>query len=193
MSFFYPAKVAGGIGDGGAIITNNDKLADFARSVRDHGRGEGFEAINWGRNSRMDSLNARVLIERIKNLDELISKRRKLASVYNNKLKILNGKYIKIPPIYSTNSSSKSTYQNYEIQAKEKEKLINFLNKNDIGTIKQWGGFSIAHFSKLGFDIRNYPKTKMLFDELVLLPMNHMLEEREVNHICDLIISFYKN
>ena len=69
----------------------------------------------------MDSLNARVLIERIKNLDELISKRRKLASVYNNKLKILNGKYIKIPPIYSTNSSSKSTYQNYEIQAKEKE------------------------------------------------------------------------
>ena len=55
---FYPAKVAGGIGDGGALITNNDALADYARSVRDHGRGQEFEAINWGRNSRLDSIQA---------------------------------------------------------------------------------------------------------------------------------------
>ena len=86
---FYPAKVAGGIGDGGAIITNNDKLASFAKSVRDHGRGEEFEAINWGRNSRLDSINARVIIERIKDLNLLINIRRELACIYDDNLREL--------------------------------------------------------------------------------------------------------
>ena len=190
---FYPAKIAGGLGDGGALITNNDKLAKFARSVRDHGRGEDFEAINWGRNSRLDSLNARVLIERIKNIGNILSKRRKLASIYDLELKSLEEEsYIKLPPKFSTNSESLSTYQNYEIQARNKENLINYLNENNIGTIKQWGGFSIAHFSKLGFNIDRYPKTKSLFEELLLLPMNHMMKEEEVYFVCEKIKNFYK-
>ncbi len=188
---FYPAKVAGGIGDGGALITNNDDLCDYAKSVRDHGRGDQLDAVYWGRNSRLDSLNARVIIERLKNLNLLIEKRRFLASIYDDKLKNLKDIFIKLPPKYSTNSNSMSTYQNYEIQAKNKDKLIDHLKKNNIGTIKQWGGFSIAHFSKLGFDLSKYPKTEKLFNNLLLLPMNHMLEEREILHICDSIISFY--
>ncbi len=189
---FYPAKVAGALGDGGAVITNDDGLAEFTKSVRDHGRGEGLEAINWGRNSRLDSINARVLIERLKNLEELISKRRKLAHIYNEELKELEIKgKLKLPPKFSTNSSSLSTYQNYEIQAKDKNELIYFLKKNNIGTIKQWGGFSIAHFSKLGFDINDYPRTQKLFNELLLLPMNHLMQEEEIKYICDKISSFY--
>jgi len=190
---FYPAKIAGCIGDGGALITNNDNLAKFARSVRDHGRGEDFEAINWGRNSRLDSLNARILIERIKNIHNILAKRRQLASIYDLELKSLEEKeFIKLPPKFSTNSNSLSTYQNYEIQAKNKENLIKYLNENNIGTIKQWGGFSIAHFSKLGFNINQYPETKLLFEELLLLPMNHMMKEEEVNYVCEKINSFYK-
>ena len=190
---FYPAKVAGGIGDGGALITNNDLLADYARSVRDHGRGEELEAINWGRNSRLDSINARVIIERLKNLDSLINKRRNLAKIYDINLKELQDQYlIKLPPKFSTNSESLSTYQNYEIQAKSRDKLIEFLNEHNVGTIKQWGGFSIAHFSKLGFNIKDYPKTEMLFEKLLLLPMNHMMKENEVEYICNLINIFYK-
>ena len=190
---FYPAKVAGGIGDGGALITNNDLLADYARSVRDHGRGEEFEAINWGRNSRLDSINARVIIERLKNLDSLINKRRNLAEIYDKNLKDLQDQnLIKLPPKFSTNSKSKSTYQNYEIQAKSRNKLIQFLNDQNVGTIKQWGGFSIAHFSKLGFNIKDYPKTEILFEKLLLLPINHMMKEKEVEYICNLINIFYK-
>ena len=189
---FYPAKIAGCIGDGGALITNNDNLAKFARSVRDHGRGEDFEAINWGRNSRLDSLNARILIERIKNIHNILAKRRKLASIYDLELKSLEEKaFIKLPPKFSTNSNSLSTYQNYEIQAKNKKNLINYLNEHNIGTIKQWGGFSIAHFSKLGSNINQYPETKSLFEELLLLPMNHMMKEEEVNYVCEKINSFY--
>ena len=52
---------------------------------------------------------------------------------------------------------------------------MNFLRSKNISTIKQWGGYSIAHFEKLGFDINDYPATAELFDKLLLLPMNHLM------------------
>lgn len=190
---FYPAKVIGSLGDGGMILTNNDDLNNFSRSVRDHGRGEKFDAINWGRNSRLDSLNARVVLERMNNINEIIKKRRKLASIYYKELcQLEDKKLIKLPPKFSTNSEFKSTFQNFEIQAENRNQLKDFLARDNIGTIIQWGGFSIAHFRKLGFDIENYPSTKTLFKKLLLLPMNHMLLEKEVFFICKKIIEFYK-
>ena len=100
---------------------------------------------------------------------------------------------LKLPTRFSTNSKSISTYQNYEIQAKKREDLIKYLKSKNIGTIKQWGGFSIAHFSKLGFNIDEFPKTKNLFNELLLLPINHIMTENEVNYVCDQINLFYKH
>ena len=134
-----------------------------------------------------------MIIERLKNLDSLINKRRNLAEIYNINLRELQDQnLIKLPPKFSTNSESESTYQNYEIQAKSRDKLIEFLNEHNVGTIKQWGGFSIAHFSKLGFCIKDYPKTELLFEKLLLLPINHMMKENEVEYICNLINIFYK-
>jgi len=190
---FYPAKVVGCLGDGGALITNNDELAEYARSVRDHGRGEGLEAVNWGRNTRLDSLNANVILHRLRQLDELILKRRTLSKIYFSNLEDLAKKgLIGLPPLYSTNSNNMSTFQNFEIKAEYRDDLMDFLKSKNISTIKQWGGFSIAHFSKLGYEIQNYPSTKRLFDKLLLLPMNHMLKPDEVNYVSESIISFYK-
>ena len=189
---FYPAKVIGSLGDGGAIITNNDDLNEYARSVRDHGRGEGLEAVNWGRNSRLDSLNARIVLERLSCLEDLIHQRRKLASIYDQLLEpLVKKELIKLPPKFSTNSSSISTYQNYEIQVKKRDDLMEYLKINEIGTIKQWGGFSIAHFEKLGYSIDNFPSTKSLFDELMLLPMNHMMKDYEIQEVANNIIEFF--
>lgn len=189
---FYPAKVVGCLGDGGAIITNNDELANFAKSFRDHGRGEELEAINWGRNSRLDSINARVIIERLNNLNTLINQRRNLAYIYYERLKEIEKKgFILLPQKYSTNSKSLSTFQNFEIQALARDDLMKFLKMKNISTIKQWGGFSIAHFSKLGFNIDEYPLTKKLFEKLMLLPLNHLMNEEEIEYISNSIIEFY--
>ena len=189
---FYPAKVVGCLGDGGAILTNNKDLDSYARSVRDHGRGEELEAINWGRNSRLDSLNARVILYRLLNLNSLIKKRQKLAQVYDSKLKPLAEKgLIILPPKYSTNSRSLSTYQNYEIITERRNALMQYLKNREIGTIKQWGGFSIAHFNKLGFSIEDFPKTEKLFRKLLLLPMNHMMTLEEIEFVSDNILKFF--
>ena len=121
-----------------------------------------------------------------------ISKRRTLAEVYDKNLKTLeNNKLIKLPPKFSTSSNQISTYQNYEIQAERRDELMSYLKKNNIGTIRQWGGFSIAHFEKLGFSLEGYSLTKSLFEKLLLLPMNHMLNKDEVQYICDSILEFY--
>lgn len=190
---FYPAKIIGCLGDGGAIITNNDKLAEFARSVRDHGRGKGLEAINWGRNSRLDSLNARVILERLNQINSLIKKRRDLAELYFSNLKKLENKgFILLPSRYSTNSKNLSTFQNFEIQAQKRDQLMDFLKERNISTIKQWGGFSIAHFSKLGYELKDFSSVQALFNKLLLLPMNHMINVEEVNYISDNVIEFYE-
>ena len=191
---FYPAKIIGCLGDGGAIITNSDELADFARSVRDHGRGKELEAINWGRNSRLDNLNARVILERLDMLEALINKRRLIANIYYETLYILEEEGVmNLPPKFSTNSNSQSTFQNYEVRAHSRDELINFLKKKEISTIKQWGGFSIAHFSKLGFNISNYPATEELFNNLLLLPMNHLMNEEDAKYVAKSVLSFYRD
>ena len=191
---FYPAKVVGSLGDGGAIITNNDELAEYAKSVRDHGRGSNLNAINWGRNSRLDSLNARIILERLRNINLLIDKRRDLAETYFDRLNYLQDqKLIKLPAKFSTNSKSYGTFQNFEVQFEFRDSLIEFLDKNGISTIKQWGGYSIAHFSGLGFKIDKFPNTKKLFQKILLLPLNHMMNYEEVNYICEKISIFYRN
>ena len=191
---FYPAKVIGCLGDGGAIITNNSDLYSFAKSVKDHGRGEMFDAIHWGRNSRLDSLNAKLILERLKNIELIIAKRRKLAEIYDQGLlNLVKKEFIKLPPKFSTNSSSLSTYQNYEVQAKYRDELMEFLKENNIGTIKQWGGFSIPHFKKLGFNIKDYPLTENLFNKLLLLPLNHLISENDVEYVITMVNNFIKD
>ena len=121
-------------------------------------------------------------------------KRRKIAEIYYEKLNSLEKEGIlNLPPKFSTNSSSESTFQNYEIKVKSREKLMHFLRSKNISTIKQWGGYSIAHFEKLGFDINDYPATAELFDRLLLLPMNHLMSEGDANYVAESIISYYKN
>ena len=100
--------------------------------------------------------------------------------------------FIKLPPKFSTNSSSLSTYQNYEVQAKYRDELMEFLKENNIGTIKQWGGFSIPHFKKLGFNIKDYPLTENLFNKLLLLPLNHLISENDVEYVITMVNNFYK-
>ena len=189
---FYPAKVLGCLGDGGALITNNTALAEYALSVRDHGRGDDLQPIHWGRNSRLDSFQARVLLERMSHLPRYISHRREIASIYNSKLSFLaKNQLLTLPPSTSLGSTDESVYQNYEILASNRDLLQEHLKSVGVGTIKQWGGFGIPHLSNLGFNIDQYPQSYDQFNKLLLLPMNHMLTPEQAIYISDSIIDFY--
>lgn len=85
---FFPAKPLGCYGDGGAVFTEDDELADIIRSIRVHGKGgHKYDNIRIGLNARLDTIQAAILIEKIKIFPDELEKRHKVASRYNDALR----------------------------------------------------------------------------------------------------------
>ena len=119
---FYPAKPLGCYGDGGAIFTNNIDIAKIYRSIRVHGEGKDkYDNVRIGLNSRLDTLQAVVLLKKIEIFDEELELRNQLAHYYNDNLK----EYVKIPYIEKDNISS---WAQYSIRVeKDRKKLIKII------------------------------------------------------------------
>ncbi len=187
---FYPAKVLGCFGDGGAIITNNDEIAEKLYLLRDHGRNKNGEVVDWGTNSRLDNLQAAILNFKLKSFPEAINKRRKIAKLYNDAFKDMD--VLRLPPAPSETSDHFDIYQNYELEADNRDKLMAYLKENGVSTIIQWAGTPVHQFKKLGFNM-SLPRTEAFFKRCFLLPMNTALTEDDVMYIIDLVHKFYKN
>jgi dTDP-4-amino-4,6-dideoxygalactose transaminase len=186
---FYPAKILGCFGDGGAVITNDDEVAKRVLLLRDHGRDETGEVVTWGFNSRLDNLQAAILDVQFRDYDVIINHRRALAACYSRNLDDL--KSVQLPPAPESDSNHFDVYQNYEIEADNRDELRAFLNESGIGTIVQWGGKPVHQFAGLGF-ARELPNTDRLFQRCLMLPMNMMVEADDVEYICSRIRSFYR-
>tara|TARA_Y100000588_G_C14280386_1_gene936819 strand:+ start:9818 stop:10933 length:1116 start_codon:yes stop_codon:yes gene_type:complete len=185
---FYPAKILGCYGDGGAILCNDDSVAEKLRLMRDHGRDENGDIPVWGFNSRLDNLQAAILNYFFADYEATISRRREIAELYNTGLKDIDQLHLPEPP--SENRRNFDIFQNYEIQARDRDKLKSFLSKNGVGTLIQWGGTPVHQFKKLGFNM-DLPKTDMLFESLIMLPLNLSISDSDVEYICSLIKKFY--
>ena len=185
---FYPAKTLGCFGDGGAIVTNNEELYQKLYEMRDHGRNQQGNYKRWGLNSRLDNLQAAILLAKIKLLDEEINRRRIIAKMYNDAL--LNYNQIVLPADPNSDNFYFDTYQNYEIECEKRDQLKNFLNDKGIGTLIQWGGEAIHQIKALNYRV-NLPLTDKLFRKCLLLPMNTTLSDDEINYIINSIQEFY--
>lgn len=187
---FYPAKVLGCFGDGGMIVTNDDALAEKVRLLRDHGRGgHGASVQVWSRNSRLDNLNATIMLVKMRIYPQEIERRRSLAALYHRGLQRMPE--LTLPPAPDNSPDHFDIYQNYELQAERRDELRAHLEANGVKTIIQWGGQAIHQFSALGFHCK-LPRTERLFTRCFLLPMNTSLTDDEVDYICTQIRSFYK-
>ncbi len=186
---FFPAKTLGCFGDGGAVLTNDNDLADRVRTLRDHGRDpiDGKVKV-FGFNSRLDNIQAAILNVKLKYYNEDLNKRRELASIYNDKLKDVSE--IKLPPP-PEDGDNYDIFQNYEIEANNRHDLREYLADAGIGTILQWGGYMVHQFEDLKLN-SNVPHTEQISNDFMLLPMHHMLTKEEIHYISDRIISFYK-
>lgn len=186
---FYPAKVLGCFGDGGMITTNDDAIAAKIRLLRDHGRGgHGGMVEMWGRNSRLDNIHATIMLVKMRRYPQEISRRQEIATKYK---KSLDGVIeIKLPPAPGSQKEHFDIFQNYEIQADNRDTLKEFLANEGIGTIVQWGGKALHQFANLGFQC-HLPNTDELFKKCLLLPMNTSLTDEEIDYICSKIHLFF--
>ena len=186
---FYPAKVLGCFGDGGIFLTNSSEIYNKGFQIHDHGRDPEGELKSWGRNSRLDNIQAAILNVQFNNYEKVIEKRRNIAKQYDEYLSHLEE--LNLPPKPS-NGDHFDIYQNYEIEAKNRDELKYFLEKNGIGTLIQWGGKALHQWEPLGFNL-NLPKAEEFFKKCIMLPMNVFLTNEEVKFISDKIIEFYRS
>ena len=186
---FYPAKVLGSFGDAGGVLVNDKDIYHKIYQIHDHGRDVDGEVMRWGRNSRLDNIQAAILSYKIKTYNNVITRRREVAQMYQERLELLEE--LQLPPAPLVNADNFDVYQNYEIQADNRDDLKTYLSEKNIGTLIQWGGKGIHQFKQLGFD-QILPDTERFFERCIMLPMNIFISNSDVDYICESILEFYR-
>ena len=180
---FFPAKPLGCYGDGGAIFTKNSNDAEVINSIRLHGKGSHkYEHIRIGLNSRMDTIQAAILIEKLKIFQTELNARDKIASIYT---KLLSG-HVKIP---FCSADLKSAWAQYTIFAENRSDIQAKLNSKNIpNTIY----YPIPLSKQKGYT--QYPSVSsglkvsdLLSDHVLSLPMHPYLAEEDIKKIVSAI------
>jgi len=184
----HPLKNLNALGDSGYITTNDKKIYDFIKKLSNHGHKSRDIVDMFGYVSRMDTIQAGILNFRLKNLKKTIVKRRKNAELYR---KLIKTNKVFIP---LENKKVFNTYHTFVIQVPFRDKLKNYLLKNNINT-------SIHYpipihlqpaFKKLGYRSKNLKKTEMQSKKIITLPINQFITEKQIKKISNLINKFYE-
>lgn len=183
---FFPSKVLGCMGDGGAICTNNEVCANEIRAVRNHGRLEGKKYIHQmvGNNYRLDGIQAAILNAKLPHLDEWIIKRRLVAQWYNKRLKGIVD--IPIEP-----EGYKSVYYVYAIECNNRAKLREYLIENGIQTGVHYP--VPLHRQPAYNTCGSFPEAEKWADRTLSLPMHPFIKEDEVEYVSNKIKEFYES
>ncbi|HXK43342.1 MAG TPA: DegT/DnrJ/EryC1/StrS family aminotransferase [Anaerolineae bacterium] len=185
---FYPAKNLGCLGDGGAVLTNDAIVYRTMVLLRDHGRNEEGDVEMWGLNTRLDNLQAAFLDYKLARYSEEVGRRREIASLYQKWLGDV--RELVLPPAPDSDPDHFDVFQNYEIEAEQRDDLRAYLKENGIGTLIQWGGKAVHQFKRLGFTV-SLPYTEQMFTRCLMLPLNRAMSDADVEYVCDVIHRFY--
>lgn len=187
----YPMKMLGGAGDGGIIATDDENIAQEMRLLRDHCQNrETGEITGYGFNSRLDNIQAAILNLKFKYLPQWIERRRELASIYNKGLSDIS--QIDLPASPQARGKYFDVFQNYAICVHERDKLVNYLKEEcSVEVLISWP--VPMHFHKaLKLDHFKLPVTERISREVVSLPMNTEISNKEAEYVIDCLRSFYK-
>ena len=181
---FFPAKPLGCYGDGGASFTNDDELARLLRSIRMHGEGvDKYENVRIGVNSRLDTIQAAILLEKLRIFPEEIDLRETVARRYAERLGRSNR--IRVPKVIE---GAQSTWAQYTIQVPDRDRLQTALKARGIPTaiyyptpLSRQKGY--AHYPSV-----STPVCERLSKTVISLPMHPYLERETQDRICDAIL-----
>ena len=184
---FYPSKNLGCYGDGGALFTNDDKLAEKIKMIVNHGEKIKYHHEIIGCNSRLDSIQAEILNIKLKYLDEYNSNRKIMANNYN--LAFGDIEEIQIPKIIS---SSEHVYHQYTLRVLngKRDQLKAYLN--DLGIPSMIYYPIPIHKQKPYRNNQILENTDILSTEVISLPIHTELENSNQDYIIDNVIKYFK-
>lgn len=170
---FFPAKPLGCYGDGGAVFTNDDELAAIMRSLRVHGQGsDKYDNVRIGMNGRLDTMQAAVLIEKLKIFPDEIAARDRVAKRYNEML----GDVVVVPVVAEGNTS---VWAQYTMRVPNRDALAAALKAKGVPTAIYYPKplHQQTAYSKFPCAGNGVPVSERLADEVLSLPMHPYLEE----------------
>ena len=189
---FFPSKNLGCFGDGGAMMTNDDELAEKIRMIANHGQSKRYYHDIIGCNSRLDNIQAAVLRIKLKKLDQYILNRQKAANYYDKNLKDLD--QLKIP---SRNIDSNHVFHQYTIKLDDnivRDDLIQYLAKKNIPAMVYYP--VPAHLQKMFSKIPNtygdMKVTNWLSSRVFSLPMHTELSTLQQDYITENLFKYLK-
>lgn len=186
---FFPAKPLGCYGDGGAIFTNDNNLAELLNSLKVHGKGNHkYDNVRIGVNSRLDSIQAAILnVKLTAFIEHELEDVNRIYRLYTDKLKGIVETPI-IPEGYV------SSFAQYTIKLKDKEERDELQAKLKVEGIPSMIYYvkpmhKMAAFSELKYDDNEFEVTNKLCDTVLSLPMHPYLSEDDVNFVTNIIVS----
>ena len=187
----HPLKNLNVWGDGGVITTNSTELHDRLTLMRNHGLRNRDECDFFAHNSRLDTLQAMVALQVMNDLDSTTRTRIEHAQIYDAGLAKISD-YITVPP--RQQDDVRQVYHTYVIQAKERDRLIDFLAKNGIECKVHYP--IPIHLQKaseyLGYKEGDFPVCEAQATSIVSLPIHQYLTEEQLGYVVDMIVRFYR-
>ena len=183
---FFPSKPLGCYGDGGALFTNDNELAEKFRRIRVHGQERKHHHPILGINGRMDTLQAAILFEILEAFPEEVKKREEIGSRYTENFLEVEDLQTQVIPEEST-----SVYAQYTILSSRREKLRDSLKKLEIPSVSYYSVPLHLQpvFSDLGHKFGDFPVSEKIGDECLSLPMHPYLPEAQQMLVIDCIRS----
>lgn len=188
VTSFFPSKNLGCYGDGGAIFTNDDELAEKIRMIANHGQKVKYYHDIVGVNSRLDTLQAAILSVKLKHLNTYIHNRQKAAEFYDKELGELD--WLEIPV---RSQDSTHVFHQYTIKIKEgkRDELKDHLNTFDIPSMIYYPVPLHLQKAYSGLALKgDFPVAEMLCEQVISLPMHTELEDEQLDFITSKVKSF---
>lgn len=183
---FYPSKNLGAFGDAGAIVTNDIKIAEDVRVFRNYGSEKRYYNKVVGTNSRLDELQAGLLRVRLKHLNNLAAEK---VSICERYLAELDNQKFTLPTV---REEATTIWHQFVIRCGERQRLIDHLNQNEIGTIIHYP--IPPHLSKayryLNLKRGDLPVTERYADEVLSIPLYNGMATEEQDFVIEQMNSF---
>lgn len=185
---FFPSKNLGGMGDGGMIVTQDVELADRLRQCRNHGSKPKYYHKWVGGNFRLDTLQAAILLVKLRYLDDWSAKRRANAARYNELF--VDVEEVITPTIREYNVS---IYNQYVIRVPRRDELQAYLKDKGIGTAIYYP-LSLHEqecFKSLGYKKGDFPESEMAAAESLAIPIYPELTDEQIQYVVDCVKKFF--
>lgn len=185
---FFPAKPLGGYGDGGAIFTSDETIAQGLRSRREHGKGSHkYDNVRIGINGRLDTLQAAILLAKLEIFEDEIKRRQEVSMKYSLAL----NKFLKVPYVPDGLSSA---WAQYSVVTEQREFYLNALKEQGIPTAIYYPRplHLQTAFGYLGYKRGDFPVAEGISETIFSLPMHPYLNEADQSRIIEAVQNAYE-